>query len=160
MAYMLPYHGYMVTSDGTVYRKGPAVKPLKQSISEKGYPVVYLSFNGKTKAAKVHRLVAELFVPNPERKKEINHKDGDKLNNKANNLEWCTRSENVKHSYEAGLHSTVSISAFNETGQIIGTFSSVKEAAAFCGAPGGSSHIVSAARGKRKSAYGYRWRYT
>lgn len=96
------YGGYLVTPDGTVYSKGDG-KPLKQYKTEKGYAVVYLCIRGKTVARKVHRLVAELFVPNPEGKPEINHIDGDKMNNRASNLEWSTRSENIKHAYQMGL---------------------------------------------------------
>lgn len=51
----------------------------------------------------IHRMVAQAFIPNPENKKEVNHIDGNKSNNNINNLEWCTRAENAKHMYYAGL---------------------------------------------------------
>ena len=57
----------------------------------------------KGKRYKIHRLAAETFIPNPEDKREVNHKDGNKLNNRADNLEWATRSENQKHAYKIGL---------------------------------------------------------
>ena len=58
---------------------------------------------GKTKLFRVHRLVAETFIPNPNNLPEVNHKDGDKLNNNVKNLEWCTNLENMRHSVETGL---------------------------------------------------------
>ena len=53
----------------------------------------------------VHRLVAECFVDNPNNYKEVNHKDGDKLNNTKDNLEWVSRSDNLKHAYKQKLRS-------------------------------------------------------
>ena len=52
----------------------------------------------------VHRLVAEAFIENPDELPQVNHKDGNKLNNAASNLEWVTASENLKHSYRSGIH--------------------------------------------------------
>jgi hypothetical protein len=69
------------------------------------YPTITITrVNPKIRTDKlVHRLVAMAFIPNPENKPEVNHKDGDKTNNKVNNLEWSTRKENVRHSSENGL---------------------------------------------------------
>lgn len=61
---------------------------------------------GKSDTISVHRLIAKTFVPNPSNLPEINHKDGNKLNNNVENLEWCTCSENGKHAYRIGLSHT------------------------------------------------------
>lgn len=76
---------------------------LKQSKTTTGYWKVELSKDGEKKSKKVHRLVAESFIPLSKGKPLINHKDGNPLNNKVENLEWCNQSENMKHAYETGL---------------------------------------------------------
>lgn len=63
------------------------------------YRYVNLSKYGKIKSVKIHRLVAEYFIPNPENKPYVNHKDGDKGNNRVDNLEWVTPLENNLHAY-------------------------------------------------------------
>jgi hypothetical protein len=73
------------------------------SFNGRGYCQVVLSKNGKSKRPSVHRLVAHAFIPNPENKPCINHKDGNKTNNKVENLEWCSYSENSTHAYKQGL---------------------------------------------------------
>lgn len=65
-----------------------------------GYVYVQLWNNGKYKNIRLHRLVAETFIPNIKNKSQINHIDGNRQNNKVNNLEWCTASENIIHSYK------------------------------------------------------------
>ncbi len=80
------------------------LNPYKQEGSKNYYrSVVKLKKDGKGKQFKVHRLVAEAFILNPENKLEVNHLDGNPLNNKVNNLEWCTRQENIDHAIETGL---------------------------------------------------------
>lgn len=64
------------------------------------YKRVSLSINGKPYDKRIHRLVAEAFIPNPDNKPQINHIDGDRGNNHYTNLEWCTNSENQLHSYK------------------------------------------------------------
>ena len=68
-----------------------------------GYYDVVLCKNGKMTTRLVHRLVAEAFIPNPNNKEIVNHKDGDKQNNNVNNLEWVTRAENDLHASQTGL---------------------------------------------------------
>lgn len=83
-----------VLDNGRIYEKPIAGKQMKQSIHTKGYKTVTLTKGGKTKTRFVHRIVAEAFIPNPDRLPMVNHKDEDKTNNFVENLEWCTASYN------------------------------------------------------------------
>jgi hypothetical protein len=77
---------------------------LKPCPNTRGYLMVFVAGKwGKQRCNTIHRLVATTFLPNPENKKEINHKDGNKLNNHISNLEWMTRKENIQHAYDSGL---------------------------------------------------------
>lgn len=73
----------------------------------KGYPSVQFSKENKPIRVRIHQLVAKAFIPNPENKEQVNHIDGNKLNNNVTNLEWNTRSENIKHAYNNGLKTPI-----------------------------------------------------
>ena len=93
------YEGlYQITDDGKVYS---ILKKrfIYTSRDKYGYEQCLLYKNNKHKTKKVHRLVAEHFIPNPYNKPQVNHIDGIRDNNNINNLEWCTNSENQLHSY-------------------------------------------------------------
>lgn len=82
-------------------------KILNQYITTTGYKRVDLTSNKKTKMYKVHRLIAQAFIPNSQHKKQINHINGNKLDNRIENLEWCTARENIIHAYDTGLNNRV-----------------------------------------------------
>ena len=87
-------------SDNGEFRNDTSNKTLKPEIHHKGY--LRISAHG-VKPRFIHRLVAIHFIPNPDNLPQVNHIDGNKLNNKLNNLEWCTDSDNKKHAYKTGL---------------------------------------------------------
>lgn len=95
------YDNYFVDKEGRVWNsKG---KEKSQHLSRDGYPCVMLWKDNKGTFKTVHRFVAQAFIPNPENKPCVNHIDGDKANNKVENLEWVTYSENTIHAFETGL---------------------------------------------------------
>jgi len=94
--------GYFVSSTGLVKnRHGKIIKPASSKIYK--YLFYPLSISGVKKSMFIHRLVAEVFIINPDNKPQVNHKDGNKLNNNVENLEWVTQNENVQHMYDLGL---------------------------------------------------------
>lgn len=92
---------YEASSDGHIRNKQTG-RVLKEFAGKGGY--MRTQFDGKTRA--VHRVIADVFIPKEPGKEFVNHKDGNKRNNSVENLEWCTRSENMKHAYAHGLKSS------------------------------------------------------
>ena len=93
---------YFATEDGKIWSKKTNTF-VAQRIHPRGYHIVNLSIEGKCKTYLVHRLVAKAFIPNPNNYPTINHKDGNKLNNNINNLEWCSYKYNTQHAIVNGL---------------------------------------------------------
>lgn len=101
---------YIVSSDGKVYSTntcGPSYyhKEILQRLNSDGYLQVTVGKTGSRSQYRVHRIVAEAFIPNPDNLPEVNHKDCDRTNNNVDNLEWCTHAENIVHSAGMGHYS-------------------------------------------------------
>lgn len=131
--YKVSNMGNIISCDRTIYNKGSnCYQKIKGCIRKKvihknGYEQVMMS-NGINKLILVHRIVAEAFIPNKLNKKEVNHINGIKNDNRVENLEWCTRMENEIHSIQNKLKDNGRKVIDTETKQI---FNSVKEAAEF-----------------------------
>lgn len=158
------FEEYCITHDGLVYSKY-LEDFMKLGINEKGYSIVSLSKNNKTYVRKVHKLVAEAFIPNPNNKPEVNHKKGIKSNNHFWNLEWSTRSENLKHAYSTGLRepihhenhpSSIKILQLTKEGVNIGVWDSMSQAAKALNLH--TSRICAVCNGRRETHGGFKWK--
>jgi hypothetical protein len=148
------------------FAKYPNGKFLKITFQEGFYPVVNLRINGKKNARLLHRLLANAFIPNPENKPQINHKDGNKWNYALDNLEWVTDQENKIHAHKTGLikHSrnencklSKPIIQYTRQGVLVKEWPCTEEIIRQTGFIG--SHIRSVAHGRRKSHKGYIWKF-
>lgn len=149
------YSGYYISNCGVVTSKR-FNRPMKQYQNEYGYMMCALSKNGKSKTVRVHRLVANAFVPNPNDLPQVNHKDGNKTNNHADNLEWVDNSGNIMHRYyKLGLGTMRKVRCI-ETGVV---YQSQREAERLTGINGANISSCCTHRPKYNTAGGYHWEF-
>lgn len=143
----------------------PDWRILKQTYDKScGYYIVCLYNEFGRKNKRVHRLLMEAFVPNPLNKKQINHKDANKLNNDMSNLEWATSSENTQHAFNIGLMdaavtkaSTPVLQYVPNTLVVLAEYSSLHEAERVTNVAW--QNIWKVCNNKRHTAGGYHWQY-
>ena len=140
-------------NESKAYVKERILRPGKDG---SGYLFVVLSKECKEKTFKIHRLVAQAFIPNPEHLQDINHKDEIKTNNYASNLEWCTRQYNINYgSHNERMRKTKSKKCLCiDTNQV---YESTMEVERQTGISNGC--ISSCCNGRQKTAGGYHWKY-
>jgi len=132
-------------------------KIKKNSIKKNGYASTILWKENKYCNVLIHRLVAEMFIPNPNNLPQVNHKDGNKQNNNVENLEWCSSEYNINHAFDNSLINTRKKILQIKNNKIIKIWGSILQIEKELGIS--NSNIVSVCKGKRKSARGYQWRY-
>lgn len=96
------FDGLFISRNGDLFSER-SNKVLKPTIGSSGYYEYSTKVNGKKTKLYQHRLVATAYIPNPYGYKVVNHKDGNKLNNEPDNLEWCTDKQNSEHAWQTGL---------------------------------------------------------
>lgn len=134
-------------------------------LGNQGYLYVGLCKNGKVYTKKIHRLVAENFIPNPHGYSVVNHRDEDRTNNDVNNLEWCTTAYNVTYGgakrkvkdtfFENGVSKRVC--QYDLQGNLIATYRSIADAVRITNSNGGA--ICSCCKGLRNKTNGFTWKY-
>lgn len=169
------YRGeYQASSLGKIrsVKKDRKIKILSDRKHPNGYFYTMVCMDGICQTKKAHRLVSFTFIPNPQNKPQVNHKNGVKTDNRVENLEWVTHKENGIHAYKTGLtkkppgclgklgilaHNSKQILQMSLAGDIIQAFGSLMEVERLLGFT--HTSICSCCLGKTKKAHGYTWKY-
>lgn len=163
------YKNYQVSNLGRVRSKDRVIirndgetrhyksKILTPQITKKGYLRVSLYNDNGIKSANIHRLVAFAFIENKSNLPQINHIDGNKKNNRVNNLEWCDNRYNQIHAISKGLRNIKPIIQYSKDNFIIKKWKSPILASKELGVD--LSHILQVCKGQRVTAGGYKWKY-
>lgn len=151
------YPRYKISKDGEVFSI-LYKRILKGSTSERGLKNVTLkNRDGKLKTIGVHRLVALAYISNPKKLREVNHRDGDIKNNKVENLEWVSSSENTKHAYNNGFNPVaIPVIKISRSGKDLKIYINTAEASRNTGI---SRTSISYSCKTGKTSGGFIWKY-
>lgn len=167
------YNGkYQISDNGEVrsFSRWKNGGLLKKAINGGGYYYINLVGTGRSDVheKRIHRLVAEAFIPNPYNLPEVNHIDGNKLNNNVNNLEWVSRHENIRHAFKTGLiprntggerWNSKTVLQKDKNGNLIKEWDSVASIHREKGYSTNSIICCCNKKPKYRTAYGYKWEY-
>ena len=141
-------------------------KTLKPAIQKSDYKFVVLSKNGKTKGYRVHRLVAQTFIPNPNNLPCVNHKDENRQNNNVSNLEWCTIAYNNNYGTKKERQQKKMkekkgriVNQYDLNGNFIKQWKCLMDIERGLNKKRGAAIVWACCNKKTKTAYGYRWEY-
>ena len=139
---------------------------LKPCLNHDGYEEIVLSKDGKSKMYRLHRIVAETFINNFDNKNQVNHKNGNKLDNKVQNLEWCNCKDNIHHALKNNLmkpakgkehYMAKEVGKYNENNQLIEKYDTIVQAGKLNKIS--DTNIIHCLKGRTKKAGGYKWKY-
>lgn len=155
---------YLISPEGVIYNKS-RLRPLKSQASRGRYQSITLhGDDGVVHTRRVHQLVAMAFLPNPEMKPTVNHKNHDPTDNRVCNLEWATVTEQNRHKrrcIDLSLVSARAVTQLSLDGDVLATYPSIAQASAALGMEdSGKSKICAVCQGRRHTAYGFGWAYT
>lgn len=167
------FDGYQVSNMGRVknlnYNRTGEERVLQATDNGQKYLVLSLCKDGKKYNKRVHRLVAEAFLPNPDNKPEIDHINTDRRDNRVENLRWCTNKENINNPLtirklsinakkcEFGKSRSISVEQYSKDGLLLETYPSAAEAERQTGI--NHTSITACCRNQQGSAGSYLWRY-
>lgn len=158
--YQISNTGYVKSLD---FNHTGKEKILKNKVNYKGYCFVTLYKENKQYYPRIHRLVAETFIPNPDNLPQVNHIDGNKSNNSVENLEWCTNLENIRHADRMGLSnhrgSIKAVEQLDLEGNVLNRFEAIADANRFLKINVKNTCISQVCNNKKRTAYGYKWRF-
>ena len=158
------YPDYLISTSGrvksfrSISSKLNGGRMLTDTDNGRGYRSITLTNVSGNKTNSLHRLIAITFLPNPENKAEVNHIDGNKANNRVDNLEWVTSKENTNHAIDSGLiDNKKAVLQFTIDGDFVREYESIKEAGRQTGVD--DSAIVKVCKGIHRQSGNYIWKY-